>query len=211
MLGVRPHAAILESLDDGLIIAGPDGRVTFHNPAASRLLGVTGTLLAGENLREVLLRLGVRPVPATHPATMHITAIVAGRRRNLRLRTFRVRDAGGATLGVGHLVEDITSPRHVLRHRDLELDADTMRASLAGRRLDLTRTELTLLRYFMENAGTTLRHTWILRQVWGPKYRDEAHYVRVYVSRLRQKIEPDPAHPTYLVTERGIGYRFVVG
>ncbi|MBB5788911.1 response regulator transcription factor [Jiangella mangrovi] len=96
----------------------------------------------------------------------------------------------------------------VLRHRDLELDTESLRAAVRGREVDLTRTELTLLRYFMENAGKSLPHARILRDVWGPGYGGETQYVRVYVSRLRQKFEDDPAHPAYFVTEHGLGYRF---
>lgn len=203
--------AVLASLDDGLIIAGLDGRVTFHNAAAARLLGLTGGRLAGACLEEILRLLRIRPIPSQHSTStsMHVIATIAGRRRKLRLRSFRVRDDTAVTLGVGYLVEDITGPKRVvLRHRDLELDTHTMTARVHGRQVPLTRTELELLRLFMENPGTTLRHARVLRQIWGPKYGDEAHYVRVYVNRLRRKIETDPANPTYLITERGIGYRF---
>jgi two-component system, OmpR family, KDP operon response regulator KdpE len=96
----------------------------------------------------------------------------------------------------------------VLRFRDLELDTASLRVSVRGEAVDLTRTELALLRHLMENAGKVLPHAEILRSVWGPGYADESHYVRVYVSRLRQKIERDPAHPEYFVTEHGLGYRF---
>ncbi|MPZ27611.1 MAG: response regulator [Micromonosporaceae bacterium] len=96
----------------------------------------------------------------------------------------------------------------VLRFRDLELDTESLRTTVRNRELDLTRTELALLRYFMENAGKVLPHTRILADVWGPAYRGESHYVRVYVSRLRQKIEEDPARPEYFITEYGLGYRF---
>ncbi|WP_165358723.1 winged helix-turn-helix domain-containing protein [Haloactinopolyspora alba] len=209
MSGAGALDAVLASLDDGLIIAGLDGRVTFHNAAAARLLGVTGGLLAGACLNEIGRQLGIRSTASQPSTSMHVTATVAGRRRKLRLRSFPVRDSRAVTLGVGYLVEDITSPKRiVLRHRDLELDMHAMTARVRGRRVTLTRTELALLRLFMENPGTTLRHARVLRQIWGPKYGDEAHYVRVYVNRLRRKIEADPANPTYLVTERGIGYRF---
>jgi two-component system KDP operon response regulator KdpE len=54
-----------------------------------------------------------------------------------------------------------------------------------------------------------MSHETLLAKVWGPEYRDESHYLRLYVTYLRQKIEPDPAHPRYILTERGVGYRFV--
>jgi len=72
----------------------------------------------------------------------------------------------------------------------------------------LTRTELDLLQYFMRNIGKALPHHIILQQVWGPEYGGEAEYLRVYVGRLRRKIELDPSKPEYLQTEYGIGYRF---
>lgn len=96
----------------------------------------------------------------------------------------------------------------VLEHGDLRLDTVSLRATSAGEPIDLTRTELTMLRYFMENVGRTLQHSDILQAVWGEGYADETQYVRIYVSRLRQKIERDPSDPEYLFTEHGLGYRF---
>ena len=66
-----------------------------------------------------------------------------------------------------------------------------------------------LLRLFMRNEGKLLTHPAILREVWGPAYREESNYLHVYVSHLRRKIEPDPARPRYLLTEPGVGYRLV--
>jgi two-component system, OmpR family, KDP operon response regulator KdpE len=74
--------------------------------------------------------------------------------------------------------------------------------------LDLTPTEFNLLVYLMKNTGKVLPHRAILQHVWGPEYGEEPEYLRVYIGRLRQKIEVDPLHPRYLYTERGIGYRF---
>lgn len=101
-----------------------------------------------------------------------------------------------------------SSERAVLRYRDLELDMDALRATLRNEELDLTRTEFGLLRYFMENEGKVITHAQVLRDVWGPRYSNETQYVRVYVSRLRQKIESDPAKSEYFITEHGVGYRF---
>ena len=74
--------------------------------------------------------------------------------------------------------------------------------------LELTPTEFNLLVYLMKNTGKVLPHRAILQHVWGPEYGEEAEYLRVYIGRLRQKIESDPLHPKYLYTERGVGYRF---
>lgn len=61
----------------------------------------------------------------------------------------------------------------------------------------------------IENAGWVVPQETLLTKVWGPEYRDETHYVRLYIAYLRKKIEPDPSNPRYIFTERGVGYRFV--
>ncbi|MFL7807761.1 MAG: winged helix-turn-helix domain-containing protein, partial [Anaerolineae bacterium] len=70
-------------------------------------------------------------------------------------------------------------------------------------------TEYRLLYHLVNNAGWVMSHEVLLSKVWGPEYRDEIQYLRLYVNYLRQKIEPDPANPRYILTERGVGYRFV--
>jgi two-component system KDP operon response regulator KdpE len=104
--------------------------------------------------------------------------------------------------------ETAVTSREVLRYGDLELDAQALKVRCRGQQLTLTRTEFNLLHYFMRNTGKALPHRLILRHVWGPEYGDEAEYLRVYIGRLRRKIEQDPANPVYLQTEYGIGYRF---
>jgi two-component system, OmpR family, KDP operon response regulator KdpE len=78
-----------------------------------------------------------------------------------------------------------------------------------GDLLQLTPHEFALLRLFALNEGRLLTHKTILREVWGPAYQTESHYLHVYVSQLRRKIEPDPSRPRYLLTEPGAGYRLV--
>ena len=73
----------------------------------------------------------------------------------------------------------------------------------------LTRTEYDLLRVLAQSPGKLFTHPALLREVWGPGYARESHYLHVYVSQLRRKIEPDPARPRYLLTEPGAGYRLV--
>jgi two-component system, OmpR family, KDP operon response regulator KdpE len=102
-----------------------------------------------------------------------------------------------------------TSGEPVLEVGELKLDLEKRLASFNGRTLTLTPHEFNLLRYLMQNEGKLLTHPGILREVWGPQYRDESHYLHVYVSQLRRKIEPDPARPRYLLTEPGAGYRLV--
>jgi two-component system KDP operon response regulator KdpE len=78
-----------------------------------------------------------------------------------------------------------------------------------GQPVHLSRIEYNLLALLARNEGKLLTHRAILREVWGPSYQVESHYLHVYISRLRQKIEPDPQHPEYLITEPGAGYRLV--
>ena len=75
--------------------------------------------------------------------------------------------------------------------------------------MQLTPHEFGLLRLLAQNEGKLLTHRQILREVWGPAYQTESHYVHVFVSQLRRKIEDDPARPRYLLTEPGVGYRLV--
>lgn len=103
------------------------------------------------------------------------------------------------------------APGSVLRAGDLELDATAHVARLAGQPLHLTPTEFDLLQYLMANTGKILTHRAILQSVWGPEYGSEADYLRVYVRRLRQKIEIEPLQPRRLVTEHGVGYRLEAG
>jgi two-component system KDP operon response regulator KdpE len=91
----------------------------------------------------------------------------------------------------------------------LQIDLDAQAVRVDGELVQLTRTEFQLLRVFAEHRGKLLTHRMILQRVWGPSYQVESHYLHVYISRLRQKIEPDPARPRYLVTEPGAGYRLV--
>lgn len=91
---------------------------------------------------------------------------------------------------------------------DIEVEVEQHRVTVRGTVVDLTPTEFNLLVFFMKNTGKALHHRAILQHVWGAEYGDEAEYLRVYVGKLRQKIESDPLKPKYLRTEHGIGYRF---
>jgi two-component system KDP operon response regulator KdpE len=91
---------------------------------------------------------------------------------------------------------------------DIEVDVTRHRVKVRGEVIDITPTEFNLLVYMMKNVGKALPHRAILQHVWGTEYGDEAEYLRVYMGKLRQKIESDPMKPTYLHTEYGIGYRF---
>jgi two-component system KDP operon response regulator KdpE len=92
---------------------------------------------------------------------------------------------------------------------NLKLDFSRREVWLKGKLIQLRPTEYRLLYHLVQNAGWVLTHEQILTKVWGYEYRDEPHYVRLYVNYLRKKIEDDPSSPKYILTERGIGYRFV--
>jgi two-component system KDP operon response regulator KdpE len=97
----------------------------------------------------------------------------------------------------------------VLRVGELEIDLEKQAVRRNGSLLQLTPHEFRLLRLFALNEGKLLTHRTILSEVWGAAYQTESHYLHVYVSQLRHKIERDPARPRYLLTETGAGYRFV--
>jgi two-component system KDP operon response regulator KdpE len=92
---------------------------------------------------------------------------------------------------------------------DLEIDLEKGAFRRNGELVQLTPHEFGLLRLFATNEGKLLTHRTILREVWGAAYQSESHYLHVYVSQLRRKIELDPTRPRYLLTETGTGYRFV--
>ena len=77
-----------------------------------------------------------------------------------------------------------------------------------GERVKLTPREFRLLAFLVENAGSILTHRQVLERVWGWEYVDDVDYVRIYISHLRQKIEPEPSEPKYILTEPGVGYYF---
>jgi len=101
-------------------------------------------------------------------------------------------------------------PRTVLRIDDrLSVDFNRHQVIVDGERIDLRPTEYRLLNHLIQNAGWVVPHDTLLAKVWGYEYRDETHYLRLYVNYLRKKIERDPANPEYILTERGVGYRFI--
>jgi len=90
----------------------------------------------------------------------------------------------------------------------LTIDVAERKVIVNGERLKLTPREFRLLALLVENAGRILSHQQVLESVWGWEYIDDVDYVRIYVSHLRQKIEPDPSQPRYILTEPGVGYYF---
>jgi two-component system KDP operon response regulator KdpE len=104
-----------------------------------------------------------------------------------------------------------SSPEEAILKVDDRLSVDFNRREVIvnGERVKLRPTEYRLLYHLIQNSGWTVPHDQLLAKVWGYEYRDEAHYVRLYVNYLREKIEEDPSNPKYILTERGVGYRFV--
>lgn len=102
------------------------------------------------------------------------------------------------------------SDEPVIQVNDLKMDISRRLVTLNEKEVTLTPTEYDILRLLMQNAGKVLTHRQLLRQVWGTAYESEMHLLRVNISNLRRKIEPDPSRPTYLVTEAGVGYRLRV-
>ena len=93
---------------------------------------------------------------------------------------------------------------------DLQVDLARRQVTVAGEEVHLTPIEYNLLKTLVQHAGKVVTQTQLLKEVWGPAYADESHYLRVYMSQLRRKIEIDPARPRYLLTEPGVGYRLKV-
>lgn len=118
--------------------------------------------------------------------------------------------------GVGELLARLrTALRHAMpgepeptfQTGELKVDLARRQVYVAQREIKLTPTEYEILKYLVAHAGKVVTHQQLLRQVWGPAYTNEPHYVRVYVGQLRHKIESDPAQPRYILTEPGVGYR----
>jgi two-component system KDP operon response regulator KdpE len=97
----------------------------------------------------------------------------------------------------------------VIEVGELEIDLERRLVLRAGEPVSLTPHEFELLRVLAQHEGKLMTHRMLLREVWGPAYQNESHYLHVYISQLRRKLESDPARPQYLRTEPGAGYRLV--
>ncbi len=125
-------------------------------------------------------------------------------------KPFGTRELTSRIKAIFRRLEKPTTDQAILRIDDrLSIDFNRREVIVAGEAIKLRPTEYRLLYHLVRNAGWTVPHDQILQKVWGYEYRDEAHYVRLYVNYLREKIEADPSHPQYIITERGVGYRFV--
>ncbi|HEY9153386.1 MAG TPA: response regulator transcription factor [Anaerolineales bacterium] len=126
-------------------------------------------------------------------------------------KPFSPRELVSRVKAVLRRTEGATGSMHGLIEVDnrLKIDFDRHEIWLEGKLVKLRPTEYRLLYHLVQNAGWVVSHDQLLQKVWGYEYRDEPHYVRLYINYLRQKLEKDPADPKYILTERGVGYRFV--
>lgn len=102
------------------------------------------------------------------------------------------------------------SGEETLRLAGVEINLATRRGAVNGKEFRLTPKEFDLLQYLIAHPNSAIPHAKLLQAVWGPDYGDEVEYLRVFINQLRKKIEPDPAHPQFLLTEPWVGYRFVL-
>jgi two-component system KDP operon response regulator KdpE len=108
-----------------------------------------------------------------------------------------------------HAARPASGSAPVFRTGELRVDLERRRVTVGDREVHLTPTEYEILKAFVANPNKVLTRTMLLRQVWGPGYGDEGHYLHVYLTRLRKKIESDPQNPRFLVTDPGVGYRLL--
>lgn len=104
---------------------------------------------------------------------------------------------------------DGASNTPVAQFDDLSIDFASRIVKRDNKVIKLTATEYSLLALFARNEGKVLTHQFLLNQVWGPIHKNESQYLRVFIAQLRRKIEADPNRPAYILTESGVGYRFI--
>jgi two-component system KDP operon response regulator KdpE len=99
-------------------------------------------------------------------------------------------------------------PVPIVQTPDFRVDLAAKQVLRDGREVRLTPTEWQLVELLVRNPGRLVSQRQLLHEVWGPKYREETNYLRVFIAQIRRKLEPDPAHPRYFITEPGMGYRY---
>ena len=103
-----------------------------------------------------------------------------------------------------------TNQEPVISYGGLTLDMAHRQVVVDGNEIKLTPIEYDILKHLVLNAGKVLTHRHLLKTIWGMDYQQEAHYLRVYIGHLRKKIEKNPTIPQYIITESGVGYRFMI-
>ena len=134
----------------------------------------------------------------------------AARTRRRRLRGQAVRHGGTARAGASRAAPPLARRRRrtqSARSGRCSIDLATRSVSIDGTRLPLSPKEYRLLQVLAQHAGNVVTHQFLLKEVWGVKHVHDAHYLRIFVRKLRRKIEKDPTQPPILVTELGVGYR----
>ncbi len=126
-------------------------------------------------------------------------------------KPFGARELASRVRAVLRRTQSLVTPEEAVLRIDgrLGVDLNSHEVIVEGQRIKLRPTEFRLLYHLIENAGWVVPYETLLAKVWGHEYREEIQYLRLYITYLRQKIEPDPSHPRYIITERGVGYRFV--
>jgi DNA-binding response OmpR family regulator len=126
-------------------------------------------------------------------------------------KPFGARELASRVRAVLRRTRGPVTPEEAILHIDdrLSIDYNSREVIVEGQHIKLRPTEFRMLYHLVENAGWVVPHETLLAKVWGYEYREEIQYLRLYITYLRQKIEPDPSHPHYILTERGVGYRFV--
>ena len=99
----------------------------------------------------------------------------------------------------------------VIEDGDFRVDLEKRKVSVRGKEIHLSPKEFELLLYFAEHSGKVLTHRTLLAKIWGGNFTDQTEYLRVFISHLRKKIEPDPTRPRYILTDPWVGYRFQPG
>lgn len=103
----------------------------------------------------------------------------------------------------------ISRNERIILAGEMVINTESHEVQVRGEIVKLTPTEYEILLYFANRRGKVVPHRELLREIWGPEYGDEKEYIRVYISQIRRKIENDPYKPVYILTEPGIGYRFI--
>ena len=107
-------------------------------------------------------------------------------------------------------VLDKNEPSEAISFGDIRVNLIARRVLVRGSEIHLTPNEFKLLQVLLKHKGKVLTQRQLLNEVWGPEHLDEREYLRVFMSQLRHKLEADPAHPKYLITEPGVGYRLLI-
>ena len=133
-----------------------------------------------------------------------------GRRTTSRSRSAWTSSSRGCACSCGAPTRTRFGPRRGSSHEGISIDLDAHQVTRDDEGVRLTKTEWALLETLATHPGKLLTHAWLLERVWGPGYADDIDVLRVFVSQLRRKVERDPARPSVILTEPGVGYRWAL-